>query len=220
MTELAKNVAAVRARLSEAAKGREVFLLPVTKTQSARTILPLKEMGIGDIGENRVQEYLQKKEELDGNFRLHMIGQLQTNKIRGIIEDVVLIHSVDRDKLALAVQRQAAAIGRTVDVLAQVNIAGEDQKAGTPPEQLPALVDFIVGCPNLRLRGLMTIAPQTRDVETVRPVFAKARRLFEDIAIAPGIDILSMGMSGDCLIAVQEGSTLVRVGSALFGERG
>lgn len=218
MSPLKENVERVRRRLYEASGGREVFLLPVTKTRAPEEILPLKALGIDDIGENRVQEYLQKRDALGGNFRLHMIGQLQSNKVRGIIEDVYLIHSVDRESLAREIQRQAAKIARRVDLLIQVNIAGEEQKAGVSPEGLPALLDAIAGCANLRLRGLMTIAPLSDDPEEARPIFAEARRLFERIR-GPGIDILSMGMSDDCLVAAQEGSTLVRIGSALFGER-
>lgn len=219
MTTLRENVQRIRERLCAAAGGREIFLLPVTKTQPPDKILPLKALGIDAIGENRVQEYLQKKEALNGNFHLHMIGQLQTNKVRGIIEDVALIHSVDRDRLALEIQNQAKKIGRMVDVLAQVNVAGEEQKAGVSPQDLPKLLDCIAACPNLRLRGLMTIAPYAEDPQTVRPVFARARRLFDDISADFNADILSMGMSLDSIVAVEEGATLVRIGSALFGER-
>ncbi len=219
MSMLAENVARIREELKRASKGRDVFLLPVTKTQPAQAILPLLELGICDIGENRVQEYLEKKDSLGNNFRLHMIGQLQTNKVRGIIEDVYLIHSVDRIRLAQEIHKQAEKAQRTVDILVQVNIAGEEQKAGAAPEDIPALLEEIARLPRLRLRGLMTIAPLYEDPELARPVFSQARALFEQISRAPEVDILSMGMSGDAVVAAQEGATMVRIGSALFGPR-
>ncbi len=219
MSELKEKITCIREKLLEASGGRDVFLLPVTKTITVDVINALWEIGIRDIGENRVQEYVTKRPYFQENFQLHFIGQLQTNKVRGIIEDVYLIQSVDRLSLAREIQRLAVRHGRTVDILVQVNIAGEAQKAGIAPDGLDRLLDAIAGLPNLRLRGLMTIAPYFDNPELARPVFAKARALFEGIHGIPGVDILSMGMSQDSYVAVQEGSTMVRVGSALFGYR-
>lgn len=211
------NIRELLSSIQEASGGQgNVALLPVTKNQPPERINELVEAGIISIGENRVKEWLVKKEKLHPQLRLHMIGQLQSNKVRAIIGDVELIHSVDRPSLAREIQKQAAAIERTVDVLIQVNIAGEEQKAGVAPKELDGLVSLVGQMPNLRLRGLMTIAPLVEDPEEARPVFRQARQLFESMRGLPHFDTLSMGMSGDYRVAVQEGATIVRIGSAVF----
>lgn len=218
MIELEQNVALVRQELDAAAAGRPYTLLAATKMQSVETINALPKYGIFDFGENRVQEWVEKSHKIDTNLVYHHIGRLQKNKIKYIIKEIHMVHSVDDFALAQAIDKQAAAIGRTVHVLLQVNPAGEEQKGGVSPDMLPRLVDEVQGLSNLKLRGLMCMAPYTNDEYTIRSCFAKARQLFEGLG-GEGIDTLSMGMSHDAAYALQEGSTLVRIGSRLFGER-
>lgn len=200
------------------------MLLPVTKTQSIEDIAVLKEAGITDIGENRVQEILQKYPSLSEDFAFHLIGQLQTNKIRHIISKVCMVQSVDRLALAQALDGRCQASGLRMPVLIEVNVGGESQKAGIAPEEAEAFARTCAKLPGLRVRGLMTVMPYVDDPELLRPLFRRMRALYEalrgDAAQDMAIDTLSMGMSGDWKVAAQEGSTLLRVGSAIFGPRG
>lgn len=220
MTDIVKRIEDLQGQIDRASGGRKVLLLPITKTQPAHLIDELAQAGITQIGENRVQEWLEKKPKINKNFKLHMVGQLQSNKVRGIIEEVFLIHSVDRLSLLQEIQRQALKADRITDILFQVNIAGETQKGGVAPEMLGSLLDEAQKMSHIRMRGLMTIAPFYDDPELTRPVFAKARALFDSLSgQLPQFDTLSMGMSGDAMVAVSEGSTLVRIGSSIFGAR-
>lgn len=220
MDELEQSILKVRATLDKAAQGRNYTLLAATKTQPAALINRLADYGILDYGENRVQEWVEKSPEIDKRLRYHQIGRLQINKIKYIINAVSLIHSVDQVSLACAISEKAEKAQRVVDVLLQVNPALEQQKGGVAPEELPRLYETCLALPNLRVRGLMCMAPFSQDEALVRGVFAKARRLFDDLASCdPNISILSMGMSGDAAWALEEGSTLVRIGTALFGKR-
>ena len=181
----------------------------------------LPQCGIFDYGENRVQEWVEKHEKITKELRFHQIGRLQCNKIKYIIKDVVLIHSVDKPDLAREIDRQAAKCGRdSVGILLQVNTAREEQKGGVSPEELAALYAYCKELEHLKVRGLMCMAPNTPDEGITRRTFADARRLFDDLrAQDEEIQILSMGMSHDAHIALEEGSTLVRLGTSIFGRR-
>ena len=236
------NVAAIRERIAIAARraGRDptdVTLVAVTKTHPPDVIEAAVAAGLVDLGENRVQEAAEKVDLVPGRDRLrwHLIGHLQRNKARKAVAIFDMIHSVDSVRLAEVLQRHLAADqpGRRLPILLQVNIAGEAQKEGfdltggaTNVEalgQLHADVAAILGFDRLDLRGLMTIAPYVEDVEQARPVFRALRELRDELALRfPGASWteLSMGMTGDFEVAVEEGATLVRVGRAIFGERG
>ncbi len=215
------NIEDARERLDAAAQGRPYTLLPATKTQCAEVINLLPECGIFAYGENRVQEWMEKREKIDKSLRYHQIGRLQSNKIKYIIKEVALIHSVDKFDLAKEIDRQAAKCGRVAPVLLQVNPAHEEQKGGVSPDELYALYEQCLRMEHVSVQGLMCMAPLTTDEGVTHETFAAARRLFEELARQDErIRTLSMGMSGDAHIALQEGSTLVRLGSSLFGARG
>lgn len=198
-------------------------LLPVTKTQDVSRILPLASAGVCQIGENRVQEIISKYIDLSAFFDIHLIGRLQTNKIKYIIGKVCMVHSLDRGSLAEALHAQAMAHNVVLDVLVQVNIGEEPQKAGLAPVDVEKFLRDCSGLAGISVRGLMTVMPFVHNAETIRPLFREMRMLFLRMR-ALGIegvrmDELSMGMSGDFRVAAQEGATIVRVGSAIFGSR-
>lgn len=199
----------------------EVALVAVTKTQDAGRINEALAAGLSDIGENRVQEYLSKRDALLPH-RFHMIGHLQRNKVRQIIEHVDLIHSVDSMTLAEEIERLAATSDREVDVLLEVNSSGEESKYGVAPTEVAALAEALLRLSHVRLRGLMTVAAYVEDAETLRPAFRRMRELRDQLAGRhpdAGIRELSMGMTNDFEIAIEEGATLIRLGSAIFGPR-
>ena len=196
----------------------------MTKTRSAEEINSAIEAGITDIGENKVQEILDKYDKVK-NVRWHMIGHLQTNKVKYIIDKVDLIHSVDSLHLAEEINRRAYAIQKTMDILVQVNPAEEESKFGVETmETLPLVEQILSRCSNIRIRGLMTIAPFLSDPEEVRIYFRQVRGLYESLTTMKHerlhVEYLSMGMSHDYEVAITEGSNLIRVGTAIFGERG
>lgn len=224
--ELERNVARVRHELEEAAAGRYPVpkLVAVTKTHSAEEILPLAEMGIAEIGENRVQELTAKLPELQDRFKVHLIGRLQRNKVRQIISSVCMIQSVDSEALAEEIHRRALAAEKRMPVLVEVSPAGEEQKGGVPFEETEAFLKRIAPLEGIEIRGLMAVMPLTDDREYLDGLFAKTRELFDRLRDKglSGIEMeeLSMGMSGDYQIAAAHGATMVRVGSAIFGPRG
>lgn len=210
-----------------AAAGRpegEVTLMGVTKTVDAARVQAALDAGIRHMGENRVQEYMEKKEALDlSSVTTHLIGHLQTNKVARIVGEVDMIQSVDSERIARAIDKESAKKGVVTDVLVEVNIGHDAAKTGLPPEQLEPLLYQMAEMPHLRVQGLMTVPPVLTTESDKRKVFLNMHKLFIDIK-AKKIDninmhILSMGMSGDYREAVLEGSTMVRIGSALFGER-
>ena len=216
-----KDAAAVRCGRSP----EDVTLLAVTKMHTAAEINEAIAAGATDIGENRVQELLEKFDSVDP-VRWHLIGHLQTNKVKYIIDKVVMIHSVDSLKLAQEISKRAAAAGKVMDILIEINSAMEETKSGIAAEDLKALVTEITeSCDNVRVRGIMCIPPMAIEPEDARPYFREAHALFEEMKtwelpeekFCP--DTLSMGMSGDFEVAVEEGSTIVRVGSSIFGPR-
>ncbi len=215
----------IRLELSgaSAAWGRMPRIIAVSKTVQPDAINPLADMEICDLGENRVQEMLEKMPFLHPKFRMHLIGRLQTNKVKYIMNKVCLIHSLDRMELAGEIDRQARRAGGVMDVLLQVNIAGEAQKGGIPSDEAESFLRECALLPGLQVRGLMAIMPLAEDAESLRPLFRGMRSLFDHLAREqiPGVRMeeLSMGMSQDYLVAAQEGATMVRIGSALFGAR-
>jgi len=219
-TELKTRLEKWRRRLDEARPGVEICA--ATKMQSAETINLLAEMGISRIGENRVQELCDKADRLNPAFRVDMIGHLQTNKVKYIVGHVDRVQSVDSAELARALSARFEADGRNLGVLIQVNIAGERQKYGINEAELWPLAAEIASLPALRLEGLMAIMPISPDPEALRPLFRRMRTLYDRLkeeSFGGHVNTLSMGMSGDCLVAVQEGATMVRLGTALFGAR-
>ena len=222
--QLIRNIQTWRERLAEAsAKWGGVEICAVTKTVAPEIINYAWDAGIRTIGENRVQELLGKLDALNPNYRIELIGQLQTNKVKYILDSVRRVQSLDRDALATELSRRAAARGRVMPVLVEVGIGHEAQKGGVAPEELEGFVRRCAALEGIRVEGLMAVMPNVEDPEDVRPLFRQMRTLFErlrDMQISnTDISTLSMGMSHDCLVAAQEGATMVRLGRSLFGER-
>ena len=221
---LAGRLASVRdrIRLHQARGGwtHPVRIVAVTKTHGPEAVRAALAAGLEDVGENRVQEALAKQEQLEGvPVRWHLIGSLQRNKARHAVGRFALIHSVDREDLAGELDRRVAAGSRQA-VLVEVNCSGEAQKSGVEPDGLAPLLDRIAALPGLELQGLMTMAAQTDDERVQRGAFARLRELRDRMqAAGHRLPELSMGMSGDFPAAVEEGATMVRLGTLLFGER-
>ena len=221
---LLKNIYEWRQKIGEAsAKWGGAQICAVSKTVAPETVNLAWEGGIRVLGENRVQELLGKLDALNPNYSIHLIGRLQTNKVRQITGRVAMVQSVDRDALAEELSRRAVQAQIRMDVLIEVNPAGEAQKGGVDEAALEPFARRVCALPGLRLRGLMAVMPFVDDPEQIRPLFRRMRGHFERLRDEdlPGaqIDTLSMGMSGDCLVAAEEGATMVRLGRALFGER-
>ncbi len=223
-----ENLAQVEQNIQKACEraGRareEVTLIAVGKTKPVGMLQEVYEEGVRDFGENKVQELCQKMDELPEDIRWHMIGHLQRNKVRYIVGRVALIHSVDTYRLAEEINIQAKKHGITVPILVEVNIAGEESKFGTTAEDAILLVEEISRLENVRIEGLMTIAPYVVDAEENRLYFRKIKQLSVDITSKNlhnvSMKILSMGMTGDYTVAIEEGATMVRVGTGIFGER-
>ncbi len=222
--DLLANIAEWRERIGEAsAKWGGAEICAVSKTVDADTINLAWEGGIRTLGENRVQELMGKIDALNPDYRIHLIGQLQTNKVKPIINRVAMIQSVDREALAREISRRAVNAGVEMPVLIQVNIARESQKAGVDEEQLMPLLKLCADLPGVKVDGLMAIMPIADDPEDVRPYFRRMRCWFDRLRDMdlPGVamNTLSMGMSDDAVVAAQEGATMVRLGRALFGAR-
>lgn len=201
----------------------EVLLVAVSKTKPLSMLQEAYEAGIRDFGENKVQELMDKIPSMPEDVRWHMIGHLQTNKVKYLVGRVAMIHSVDSLHLAEEISRQGVKQNVTVDILVEVNVAGEESKYGVTMEEAPALVEQIAALPNIHVRGLMTIAPFTEIPEENRIFFQKLKQLSIDIEQKSidnvSMSVLSMGMTGDYCTAIEEGATCVRVGTGIFGER-
>ena len=225
---LKENLAAVEHNVAEACKraGRareEVTLIAVSKTKPVEMLEEIYGERVRDFGENKVQEMCGKMDVLPTDIKWHMIGHLQRNKVKYIIDRVSLIHSVDTYRLAEEINIQAKKHGIIVPILVEVNIAGEESKFGTSAEDAILLVEDISKLENVRIEGLMTIAPYVEDPEDNRLYFRKIKQLSVDITNKNidnvSMEILSMGMTGDYAVAIEEGATMVRVGTGIFGER-
>ena len=201
----------------------DVTLIAVSKTKPISTLKEAYDLGVRVFGENKVQELVDKYEALPKDIHWHMIGHLQRNKVKYIIDKVDCIHSVESVRLAETIEKEAAKHDRINDVLVEVNVAGEDSKFGLAPSEVPAFIEEIAKFPHIRVKGLMTIAPFVENPEENRPIFKVLRELSVDIT-KKNIDnvimnVLSMGMTNDYQVAVEEGATMVRVGTGIFGER-
>src|SRR5262245_926726 len=201
-----------------------VRLVAATKTVPVERIREAISAGLRFAGENRLQEALPKIQALqDQPIRWHFIGQLQRRKVRGVVGVFDLIHSVDTLDLAVEIDRRAGASGVQQDVLLEVNVAGEMTKAGFAPEELQAVLSQVAGLAHIRVKGLMTIPPPVSMMEEARPYFRRVRELADELCQAqmPGVSMeeLSMGMSHDYMVAIEEGATIVRIGTAIFGAR-
>lgn len=225
---LKENLKTVEEHVQEACKraGRsreEVTLIAVSKTKPVEMLQEIYGEGVRDFGENKVQELCDKIEQLPSDIRWHMIGHLQRNKVKYIVGKVALIHSVDTYRLAEEINIQAKKRGIIVPILVEVNIAGEKTKFGTTAEDAMLLVEEISKLENVRIRGLMTIAPFVENPEDNRLYFRKIKQLSVDITNKNidnvSMEILSMGMTGDYEVAIEEGATMVRVGTGIFGAR-
>lgn len=229
MGTIQQNIAEVEKRVADAAaragrKPEDVLLLAVSKTKPVEVIKEAVACGLTSLGENKVQEIMEKYEPMGSDVHWHLIGHLQTNKVKYIIDKVCMIHSVDSLHLAEEIDRRAAQHGLTMDILVEVNAAGDEAKFGVDVKSAEKLVnDILESCPHVRVRGLMTIAPYAEDPEEVRPYFREMKQLYDRLAIIKhdhlDFKYLSMGMSNDRVIAVEEGSTVIRVGTAIFGAR-
>lgn len=228
MEDIRGNLEKVRQQIRQSAEGcgrsqDDVLLVAVSKTRTPEEINIAIEAGVTDIGENKVQEIMDKYDDIKP-VRWHMIGHLQTNKVKYIIDKVLMIHSVDSYKLAAEINKRAAACGITMDILLQVNSAQEESKFGISTEETEGLIMQILdSCENIRIRGLMCIAPYADDPEDIKKYFDSVKEQYDQFSTIdhPNLDFryLSMGMSHDFPVAIEAGSNLVRVGSAIFGER-
>lgn len=225
---ISDNIRTVREKIRLAARkaGRnpdDIRIVAVTKTVDVPVILHALNNGITDIGENRVQELLRKYEDMKGKADIHMVGRLQTNKVKYIIDKVKLIHSLDSMGLVAEIQRHADKADRDIEVLVQVNVSGEETKAGISPAEVPGFLDGLSGFGRIKVKGFMTIAPMAAGTDEIREIFRNLYQIFIDSKRKNSnnisIEYLSMGMSNDYEIAVEEGANIVRLGTAIFGAR-
>ena len=212
-----------KACLRAGRKREDVTLIAVSKTKPVSMIHELLPLGVRDFGENKVQELTEKEELLPKDIRWHMIGHLQRNKVKYVVGKACIIHSVDSLRLAEEISKEALKKQISVPILVEVNVAGEESKFGVSVQEAPFLVEQICRLPGIEVKGLMTIAPYVEDPEENRIVFRNLRKLSVDIGGKNfdnvTMDILSMGMTGDYEVAIEEGATHVRVGTGIFGER-
>lgn len=228
MEAIKENIKAVESIIAEECRkakrpADDVTLIAVSKTKPVEMLMKAYEYGCRDFGENKVQELVDKQEIMPKDIRWHMIGHLQRNKVKYIVDKVYMIHSVDSLRLAEEISREASKKNVCVSILVEVNVADEETKFGTTCEEAVQLVRDVAKLPNIRVKGLMTIAPFVEDAEKNRPFFKKLKEIAVDI-MKENIDnidmeVLSMGMTGDYPVAVSEGATYVRVGTGIFGER-
>ncbi len=226
--DIAANIREIRKRLARAASraGRDpesIRLLAVSKTVETARIREALDAGIRLFGENYVQEAREKIPALGGDIEWHMIGHLQTNKVKYVVPLFDWIHSVDRMELARELDRKAGQHGRKLNVLIEVNVSGEASKSGASSQDVPALLRAVALLPQIQVRGLMTMPPYSDNPENARPYFVALAKLREDIRALSidtiSMDELSMGMTDDFEVAIEEGATIIRVGRAIFGER-
>ena len=223
-----ENLESVKAEILQACgrAGRSadgVKLIAVSKTKPVELLREAYDAGVRDFGENKVQELLDKIPQLPGDIRWHMIGHLQRNKVKYIVDKVFLIHSVDSLRLAEEISREAVKQHVTVKILIEVNIAEEEGKFGVSAEEAPELIRAAAALEGIRVEGLMTVAPFVENQEDNRVIFRKLKQLSVDIADKNidnvSMSVLSMGMTGDYGVAVEEGAACVRVGTGIFGQR-
>ena len=226
MSQISDNLINIHSRIQDAAHrvGRQVSdvrLVAVSKTYPPAVIQEAWNSGQRVFGENRVQDALPKIAELPAEAEWHFIGHLQSNKIRKALPAFTLIHGVDNLELAQQINRIAGEMGLTANILLEINVSGESSKFGFSPTDLRQNLEGLLCLPNIGINGLMTMAPYSEDPETARPVFSKLRILRDELAAQSGkaLQELSMGMSGDFEVGIEEGATIVRIGSSIFGHR-
>ena len=228
MSYIKENIENVERKIQAACdrsgrKREDVLLLAVSKTIDVPRIKEAVECGLKSLGENKVQEIMDKYEPMGEGVKWHLIGHLQTNKVKYIIDKVELIHSVDSLKLAEEISKRAKAKGITANILLEINAAGEESKFGLKPEECEEAVREISILDNIKIRGLMTVAPNVENPEENRIYFKQMKQLLVDINAKKidnvNMDVLSMGMTGDYEVAIEEGATIVRVGTGIFGAR-
>ena len=218
--QIVKNEIEVSRSKRAMANNPPVTLIAVTKNHGVEIMQQAIDAGIENIGENRIQEAAEKFKSLNREVTRHLIGHLQTNKAKQAVRLFDLIHSVDSENLAAAIDKAAYSIGKIQEILIQVNLAKEDSKFGVYEENLQSLIETVDALKNIRLRGFMLIAPNYSDVENCRPLFRRMYEIFIEVKKArQNFDFLSMGMTHDYKIAIEEGANLVRIGTAIFGER-
>lgn len=219
MEHIKRNIEEIQKKLNN-----DVTLVAVTKYRSIPEIQAVYDAGIRDMGENRVQEFRDKEQELPKDIRWHIIGRLQKNKLKYIIGKVHLIHSVDSLSLAEAIDAFSEKVGTVTDILLQVNVSGEEAKQGIEPDQLEGIIESLSGLSHIRIRGLMTMAPNIKNIPLLSDIFAQTKELYDKMKGNENeysnvtMDYLSMGMTNDYTIAVENGSNMVRVGSGIFKE--
>ena len=223
-TQLKEVEAKIQAACDRAGRKREeVTLIAVSKTKPIEMLQEAYDLGVRVFGENKVQEITAKYDALPDDIHWHMIGHLQRNKVKYIVDKVAMIHSVDSLRLAETIEKEAAKKAVIVPILIEVNVAQEESKFGLKPEEVLPFIEQIADFSHIRIKGLMTIAPYVDNAEENREIFRELKKLSVDIA-AKNINnvtmsVLSMGMTGDYMVAVQEGATMVRVGTGIFGAR-
>ena len=225
---VAENLAQVQKNINESYNKinrdpNEVTLIAVSKTKPVEMLKEAYDAGARVFGENKVQEIVDKYDQMPSDVKWHMIGHLQRNKVKYIVDKVAMIHSVDSLRLAETIEKEAAKKAVIVPILIEVNVAQEESKFGLKPEEVLPLIEQIADFSHIRIKGLMTIAPYVDNAEENREIFRELKKLSVDIA-AKNINnvtmsVLSMGMTGDYMVAVQEGATMVRVGTGIFGAR-
>ena len=225
---LSENLQEVERNIQEACKKAngsrdEVTLIAVSKTKPISMLKEIYDLGVRNFGENKVQELCEKHPQMPEDLNWHLIGHLQRNKVKNIIDKATLIHSVDSIRLAETIEKEAAKKDLIVDILMEVNVAEEESKFGLKVEEVIPAVETIATFPHIRIRGLMTIAPFVENPEENRSIFARLQKLSVDIRSKNidnvNVDILSMGMTNDYQVAIEEGATMVRVGTGIFGAR-
>lgn len=225
---LAENLQEVERKIQEACKRanrarEEITLIAVSKTKPISMLKDVYNLGIRNFGENKVQELSEKYPQMPDNTTWHLIGHLQTNKVKQVIDKASLIHSVDSIRLAEAIEKEAAKKNLIVHILIEVNVAEEESKFGMKVEEVIPAIETIATFPHVHIQGLMTIAPFVENPEENRSIFARLQKLSVDIRTKNidnvNVDILSMGMTNDYEVAIEEGATMVRVGTGIFGAR-
>jgi pyridoxal phosphate enzyme (YggS family) len=230
MADIKENLDLVREKIDAAAdkvgrKGDEIKLVAVTKTRGIDEIKEVVDSGVIDLGENRVQELMDKYDNIDEDINWQMIGHLQRNKVKYLMrrERCTLIHSLDSFRLAKEINKRAGKNDRVMDVLVQINVAGDENKFGIKPEKTIEYLENVSKLEQIQVKGLMTMVPYVDDPEEVRPYFKKLKELFEEVKEREIANIqmeeLSMGITNDYEVAIEEGATIVRIGSAIFGPR-
>lgn len=225
---LKENLQEIECKIQEACKRsnrarEEIVLIAVSKTKPVSMLKEVYDLGIRDFGENKVQELSEKHSQMPSDITWHLIGHLQRNKVKQIVDKVALIHSVDSIRLAETIEIEAAKKNVIVNILLEVNVAEEESKFGFKVDEVLSAVEQIATFPHIRIKGLMTIAPFVENPEENRSVFAHLQKLSVDIARKNidnvSVNILSMGMTNDYEVAIEEGATMIRVGTGIFGER-